>query len=224
MVVPRLSPPTWAITIELFFYFLIALGLSRNLFVTQTWVVVSVIFIAFSFFTEQPMNYRYATIFAASLPFSIGSLIFHYNTALYSFIKRIRYINIPLVSTCIVLNALVVLLIYAQTNNLIIREIGQYSNLFLGAILLIFLSNYTFKNPKLRRLDKAIGDLSYPLYLIHWPCALLISFIFDINSTGHITLYFLLTLLLSLIICYLCIYLIDKKIEILRDSIRAIKV
>ena len=45
-VSPRLSPPTWALTIELLFYALIALGISRSKRVTTIWFFISVAFMA----------------------------------------------------------------------------------------------------------------------------------------------------------------------------------
>ncbi|WXG52262.1 MAG: hypothetical protein RNU03_15995 [Candidatus Sedimenticola sp. (ex Thyasira tokunagai)] len=75
---PRLSPPTWALSIEIFFYICIALGVSRTKEVTQTWVGLSAFYVVLSYVIGLSGPHRYASIFAASLPFSLGSLLFFY--------------------------------------------------------------------------------------------------------------------------------------------------
>jgi len=76
---PRLTPPAWALTIELFFYILIAFGISRNIKITALWFLASLSYTIYLIYGNASFSYRYFTIPAASLPFSIGSIIFLYN-------------------------------------------------------------------------------------------------------------------------------------------------
>jgi peptidoglycan/LPS O-acetylase OafA/YrhL len=64
-VVLRISPPTWALTIELIFYFLIAFGISKNAYITVFWVLLSVVYVACTFLLGLSYEYRYSAIFLA---------------------------------------------------------------------------------------------------------------------------------------------------------------
>ena len=66
---PRLVPPAWALTVELFFYALICLGLSRNPSRVRCWLLLSVGFVAGSYILGLHPGDRYFTAAAASLPF-----------------------------------------------------------------------------------------------------------------------------------------------------------
>lgn len=86
---PRLTPPAWALTVEIFFYILIGLGLSRNKRIVLIWFVASAIYHFAVLIFQLDYRHRYFTVFAASLPFSTGALIYHYRL---EFIKHVRRI------------------------------------------------------------------------------------------------------------------------------------
>jgi len=46
---PRLVPPTWALTVEIFFYLLICLGISKTLFRVKVWLFFSLCYVALSY-------------------------------------------------------------------------------------------------------------------------------------------------------------------------------
>ena len=75
---PRLTPPAWALTVEIFYYILISLGFSRNKHITIIWFAFSVLYHIFALILDLGWQRRYFTITAASLPFSTGALLFHY--------------------------------------------------------------------------------------------------------------------------------------------------
>jgi peptidoglycan/LPS O-acetylase OafA/YrhL len=73
---PRLVPPSWALTNELFFYLLISLGISKTYKRTMFWVILSVLYYVFTYKFYDLATFRYSAIPAASLPFSLGALLF----------------------------------------------------------------------------------------------------------------------------------------------------
>ncbi|MEP3929140.1 acyltransferase family protein, partial [Rhodopirellula bahusiensis] len=75
---PRISPSIWALTVELFFYGLICLGISKTRRATWLWFLLSCGYVLYTYWAELDFGSRYFPILAASLPFSIGSLIHHY--------------------------------------------------------------------------------------------------------------------------------------------------
>ena len=81
---PRLTPPAWALTVELCFYILIGLGISRTRRAVWYWFLLSAAYHALALYFGRD---TYFTVFAASLPFSTGALIFHYRSNINSFLS-----------------------------------------------------------------------------------------------------------------------------------------
>lgn len=70
----------------------------------------------------------------------------------------------------------------------------------------------------LLRLDKKLGGITYPIYLIHWPVIYAVAF-FDLKGYGGFLLILFVSLILSLIISML----IDVPVSRYRDKIRGQK-
>ncbi|MBV6639397.1 MAG: acyltransferase [Cyclobacteriaceae bacterium] len=216
---PRLSPPAWALTIELFYYLMICLGISQSLSRTWIWFIGSVLYTVYIYFTADYWGDRYFSIAACSLPFSIGSIVFYYKSQVFNRLRSLR-LDKPLPwFFLMVLNFLI-----AQRLSLYFG-IGFYTNLLIltcGMVSLVHLdSRYLSK-----WLDDKIGQFSYPIYLVHWQCGAMVYAI----SEGHLAPEFLnakgisflmISLLLTVGISFLMIQLIDKPIQQLRDKIKS---
>lgn len=74
----RLSPATWALTLEMIFYFLIGLGLSRSLMVTSIWFAASLGYLFYNIISVGNMTIGYGNVLSASLHFSMGGMIYWY--------------------------------------------------------------------------------------------------------------------------------------------------
>ena len=62
-VTPRLSPPTWALTLELVCYFLISIGLTRTRTITWIWITLGSIFLIWAlFFSHNARLWGYGSI------------------------------------------------------------------------------------------------------------------------------------------------------------------
>jgi peptidoglycan/LPS O-acetylase OafA/YrhL len=168
----RLTPPAWALTVELFFYILIGLGLSRNKKIVIVWFSLSLAFHLIALATRLDWHYRYSTLYAASLPFSTGALIYHYREQAICLLKsKIGRLwnTMPFI-----------LLVLGMTNWLLAHVFSEIRGLF-------FLPNYAICSLMVlvlcsddalpyisKKLDKSLGDLSYPVYLIHYQVGLLV--------------------------------------------------
>jgi len=221
---PRLSPPTWALTLELLFYLLIALGVSKSKPITVAWFAASVVFTVGTHFSENGYDYRYLFVGAASLPFSIGALIFHY-----------REIILPKLRRFADTRSLVILLILFTFNSiaaggfkllgfpLFLQSLCFYANLVLNVAVISILAGRP-KLPISEALDKWIGDFSYPLYLFHWQAGMFVSFLFFQEPQRGPNLNGLLCFVGALILCavvsYLIIRFVDRPVEMLRSSVR----
>jgi len=208
---PRLTPPSWALTVELFYYIIIAFGFSKNKNITLIWFFFSALYTIYLLLGQASFSYRYFTIPAASLPFSLGSLIFFITEK-----KRTR--NIYLNSKLIFI-PLLLISNYLFTN--ISSSFGFYINLFLFAYLVYHLSLLSIK--PLLKYDIFIGNLSYPLYLLHYQCGIIISVIFSVSGINLYKgdfVFFATSLILCLVISYITASSIENKIELLRNKIR----
>ncbi|MBC7876238.1 MAG: acyltransferase [Anaerolineales bacterium] len=225
-VFPRFVPPAWALTVELFFYFLICLGISKTLNRVRFWFFASLIYIAITYALGLDDDSRYSPILAGSLPFSIGAWIYFYSkkgviSKSFSRIKlSARWLFVLLVANCI----LGLGLYYYLPDFYIFHELAFYTNLIIGSLLVykIVTGDQILKLSE--KIDKFIGDFSYPIYLSHWQVGLLVSFslfgkpIHTLSRRGVES--FLLSIIVVFMLSYLLIVLIDKPIQRIRAKFK----
>jgi peptidoglycan/LPS O-acetylase OafA/YrhL len=171
-VEPRIVTSSWAITNELFFYLLISLGASKSLKKTIIWVLLSVFYFILTYKFYDLGTFRYSAIPAASLPFSLGALLY-WIISKFKIEINIRY-NLLLIFSFL-------MLFYINgifANNL--GEISKYTNMVIGFVLILTL--FKLKIKKLYEIDKYIGYYSYPIYLSHFTVLILYSGITDFGN------------------------------------------
>ena len=86
----RLAPATWALTIELFFYMLIGLGVSRTKKVTFAWLIASVALLIVNNVSTKQFGLGYGSIFTASFPFALGALLYHYKGQIKGMVMKVN--------------------------------------------------------------------------------------------------------------------------------------
>jgi peptidoglycan/LPS O-acetylase OafA/YrhL len=222
-VSPRLSPATWALTVELFYYLLIALGISKTFRRTSIWLLLSVVYMVATLLLRLPSEWRYFAIPAGSLPFALGALLYFRKDAIHAFLKRI-----PGMSSESILLAFIALCaglsLAPQTRlNPLLEEIGPSLSLGLSALLIVQLY-YNGLSSIPRRLDKLIGDYSYPTYLLHWQLGAFASWLLyaapvrgpSWASAG----VFLSDLALVAVVGAFSVFALDPVIERLRSRIK----
>ena len=106
-------------------------------------------------------------------------------------------------------------------------EFGFYINMLICSLLVYSIVTGSEILKISRKVDKLVGDFSYPIYLLHWQSGLLISFLIFgesfhefstrglISLTGSILFVFILSLVLM--------WAIDKPIQRIRSKIKANK-
>lgn len=222
----RLSPATWALTVEMFFYFCICVGASKTKWMTQSWFVVSVAY-TIVILTVYPNHWqmRYFPIPAASLPFSIGAMIYHHRSQLQDMLNH-RGIRSPLLwlfLACI--NFCVFYALDLKFRTTLMISIGFYINLFLmsACVFTLLEGKVPFIS---KRLDTLIGKFSYPIYLTHWQVGALINLLFfETLGRNAYSPEGLLFLLVSTVVVFLVAivitFAIDEPIEKLRQKVKA---
>jgi peptidoglycan/LPS O-acetylase OafA/YrhL len=217
---PRLTPPAWALTVEIFFYICIGLGLSRSRKITAAWFILSIVYALLVNIMELGWNYKYFFIPAASLPFSTGAMVFHYREELAALFNR--YLGGSYVPS--ILFSLVLVNWAAGFHMDSLRGFSFYINYILCAMILVALLERRSLPLISRRMDKVLGDFSYPVYLIHYQVGLVLLVLlqwagYDIRqpTTG----FALISLPFIFLAAWLMTRYIELPIELLRKRIKA---
>lgn len=215
---PKLTPPAWALTVELFFYLGIGFGFSRYRKLTLLWFFGSLCYTLVVNILGWSWEYRYFTIYAGSLPFSTGALIFHYRewlTGLHS-----RYLGWPGMP---VVYAVLVVANWAASYAWGLPDSWPfYANYLLCALMTLALMDKSLLIWAKPGLDKALGDLSYPIYLIHYQVGLAVMAIGDHLDIGlERPSLFLAVISIPVIIlaAWLIATMIERPLELLRRKI-----
>jgi len=229
-VEPRLSPATWALTVELFFYTAIALGASKTLIRTSIWVVLSLLFILATYVLGLFWHARYFSILAGSLPFSLGALIFF-------IVKENKTQLIPPIlihSPLYLFGAMLSIAIFVSitiTRGLPLwaMEVLFYCSLFFSFFLVLSLAmGKPFLSFISIAVDKKLGDFSYPFYLLHYQAAAIASYLIS----GQITVFkggtnliaIFITFTILVLLSFVIIKWVDSPIEKLRTKIKNTKI
>lgn len=222
-VSPRVSPPTWALTIEVVFYLLIAVGISKSKRITLAWLFASGLYMLLTHVFHLDYRYRYSIVFSGTLPFAIGAIAYHF----YDSIKK----YVPYKNSTTLIPALLLAFIVNSAIAAFSEQAGFgkgvflcfYLNYLINAAIIILLIDG--KMPLVSKaLDKAIGDYSYPLYLMHWQVGFAASMMLwgipinGFNTQGIAAL--VLALPICFILCWLVIRGVDEPIERLRKRIK----
>jgi peptidoglycan/LPS O-acetylase OafA/YrhL len=159
----RLIPPAWTLSVELIFY--VAMGaLSRSRRIIVVWVSVSLGYTAFAIYAGWSANYRVSTVLAASLPFSLGALIYHLPS------RPRRWPVLLVVGLAFGVNAVLASRLWGS-----VFLGGLYASLFLSFVLVMLLRPLKGESLHgLSAIDRFLGDLSYPIFLCHFAVAVLV--------------------------------------------------
>lgn len=197
-------PPAWALSIELFWYFAICLGISRTRGRCLVWLAASILYSGVAWCLGVSWEERYASLQAASLPFALGSALFFIPADL----KWSMSIPVWLLAELLLGNFVI-----GNAQGLLFG-IYFYINIFLSTCLVLTLSNY-----RGGKSDAEMGSLSYPLYLLHWPASVVTGHLFGLGK-GY--LLFCLSVPVALVASWLMVRCVETPIEKLRGWVKPV--
>jgi peptidoglycan/LPS O-acetylase OafA/YrhL len=214
----RLVPPAWALTVELCFYLLIALGLSKHAKIALVWLGLSVVYHGVAWFAGWD---RYFSVFAASLPFALGSVLYFYRNQ----VLQKLFADTQNLSPYLPLLLLLLLAINWYIGFLLTRshELFFYTNIVLCALMLLVLSSYQSLPWLSKKADAYWGDFSYPIYLVHYQVALLVMYAAQqsgLSISRPSTILMWLTIPAVFLAAWLLMLLVERPIERLRSRVK----
>ena len=178
-----------------------------------------------SYFAGLSWQDRYFPAAAASMPFSIGSAIYfiskskHINK-LYSKLKITSlHLFVFMLANCLAW------MILSKLNLGKLVEVGFYINVLVCSMLVYSIVTGSEILKINRKMDKFIGDFSYPIYLLHWQSGLLVSFLIfgepfhDFSTMGLVSL--VVSVLFVFVLSFLLNRIIDMPIQRIRSKVKA---
>lgn len=206
-------PPAWSLSVELFLYIAMALFLARQRHISILWFLLSLSYTIYMVAIGTEFPDRYFPIVAASLPFSIGSLIYHYRY----YFNHIPKWSAAITGSMFILNGIAARYLWDD-----VKFQGFYVSIILSALLLISLINIKKNDVPFwfYRFDKFLGNLSYPIFLLHWHVATFVSWSIFAGSSMRGKEIFLISFVFTNILAYLMNYLLENKVNRIRNKIR----
>ena len=226
----RLSPPSWALSIELFFYLLIGIGITKTRTVSVIVFFASLIVAIYSIFGGNGLGY--GTLVEASLPFSLGGILFHFRSDLKYVIHKLPSNCFLVVSSILLCSNLLFAIYLSDTlqpsilNTAVwkLKVLCVLSNMIISCFVIIGLYYFKPQNRFLKRLDRELGDLSYPLYIFHTAGGCIISWLLvneninEVEESG--VLLFSYSFIFTILVCWLSNFIINGRVEALRKRVK----
>lgn len=207
---PRLVPPAWSLHVELVYYLLMGLLLSRRGWIVAVWFVVSLAWTVHLVVDGAGWYARYFSGSAASIAFATGALIW--------FTSKWFAWRPPAWSAWV---SFFLFFGHTLAAGLLWRDVrieGFYVSLFLAGLAVFCLKDFRLGG-RLEHVDRRLGDLSYSVFLAHWPVAAVLVGLFPaLDGDGRI---FAAGFAGSVIVALLVHALVERPINRLRDRIRA---
>ena len=160
----RMVPPAWALYNEIFYYIAIGVFFGKSRQIAFVWLTLSLLYIpTLCFFRADLCDFfyhRYASVLAASLPFSVGCCLFHCSDYLFRFLDRFSSPKIIFFSVLFYASNYIAAC-YLPSNSYLYFYINIPATAFLVLSLLRHSKALGFRQSFLSRLNTKLGDLSY---------------------------------------------------------------
>ena len=215
-ITPRLVPPGWTLFVEVFFYLVIPIVLMAGRKAVSIWLALSIIFhiVCLSIYSNDidEWNYRYGTIFAGSLGFSLGcaTRYFLFNAAINRFLVYSCYFIFII---CFLIPIYFMLTGFNETERAFISNCLFYITMISSCFVVNDLIGR-----QVTAVNKFLGDLSYSLYLCHTIIGYIVAVVFNLKYQSVPA--FLAGTSLSIIFSIFINMLVEKNINKIRDKIR----
>jgi peptidoglycan/LPS O-acetylase OafA/YrhL len=213
----RLLPATWSIAVELVNYFLLWLIVGRSLKMAAGTALLALAYHVASGYLGMSWASRYFPSYAAILPFTLGACVYFWSGS----IARLPGYAIGAASSITALIWIANIIICGMVSGLgkLYYEYFFYLN-FVSLLVLVALATHSSVGSWFPGIGKMLGDLAYPIFLVHWIVGFGVSLLLPIGAPHGLHL-FVLSLPPILAVSWMLAWGADRWVEPLRNRVRA---
>jgi peptidoglycan/LPS O-acetylase OafA/YrhL len=198
---PILVVPAWSLHIELINFILIGAILGRSRLLTSLWFLCSLAIPIVAILRGASFDWLYFTPYGSSVAFATGAMIYQFREKL------------PAISPTLAMTSCCVLVFLGLTMPLeVARAGGVHASIVITAVAIAAL-----KNVSTTRWDSSLGDLAYPVFLLHIPCRAAMAGLLG-RSDAWVDV---LSLGVTFILAYLIVALVERPISTFRAKLRS---
>ncbi len=167
----RLVPPAWSLDVELTFYVLMGLLLSRSRAIVAIWLLSSLAYLGYATAEGWTFYDTWMLPQGSSVAFALGASVYFLRT------RRVPVWLVVLAGACFAGNVFFAAALWGNP-----RAYGVYVSVLTSFVLIWGLSGISTPAlpSRLVRADRLLGDLAYPIFLCHFQVgALMAHFLFN---------------------------------------------
>jgi peptidoglycan/LPS O-acetylase OafA/YrhL len=212
----RLVPPSWSLEIELKFYLAMAVLLARTRLTSVVWLGCSVAYTAYSLASGESVLARYTSVAGASLPFALGSVLYHVRGHLPKFSPAFSAVAVAAFATHVWIASIV----WGTAN---VLTSGFYVSLGLATVAITALASWgdlADSHRWLQTLDQRLGDLSYPVFLTHYAAGALVSGCSHGLRTSRPVVFLCAALVVTMLLSAAIHRVVEAPVNLVRAAVR----
>lgn len=198
---PILLVPAWSLHVEIIHFILIGAILGRSRLLTSLWFFCSLAILVVAILRDVSFDWLYFSPYGSSVAFATGAMIYQFREKLPAFSPKLA------IAACCLL-----VLFGLRMPLEVARAGGVHASIFIAALSIIALKNV----PPLRW-DSALGNLAYPVFLLHIPCRAAMSGLLGRSDAWVDVLAIGATFVLS----YLVVALVERPLSLIRAKLRS---
>jgi peptidoglycan/LPS O-acetylase OafA/YrhL len=198
---PILLVPAWSLHVEIIHFILIGAIFGRSKLLTSLWFFCSLAITVVAILRGASIDWLYFTPYGSSVAFATGAMIHQFREKL------------PAFSPKLAIAACCMLVVVGLRMPL---EVAQAGGLH-ASIIIAALSIVALKNMPTPKWDVALGDLAYPVFLLHIPCRAAMSGLLGRSDAWVDVLAIAATFVLS----YLTVALVERPLSLIRAKLRS---
>ncbi len=189
---PEINPPSWSLSAEFFFYLLTptlllfskSISIKKNIFIAViVWLITVISFVFFMQYHQRDLPFNFFPLWHLST-FFIGITTAHIWIALKDKISYNKHYFLLFFIMCLTLFCTF------NTGFFHKKHIALFAPIF---AIIIFIAVLFEKDNKVKLPNQFfdfLGDLSYPIYILHWPFLIYFNYFFqDVNTMVWLVKY-----------------------------------
>lgn len=215
----RLIPSTWSIAVEIVCYFILFIFSARSALTALITIALSAAYHYYIHTSGMSSGYLYYPFMAAMLPFGVGAL----GCFMSRYLEKRHSIVLSMPAQVSVLTLVIVLFLTNWWLSVgspdFYKSVYFYASTVIALFSIMALHNSTPTQPY-KKICKLLGDLSYPMFLIQYIGGYIGWHLIGRPENVRGLDVFIAGYIASLVISLIAVYLLDHRVQRLRDKVR----